>query len=256
MNFVKKHPLLTAFLIPFFICIIICIGNGVYPFGDYCLLHMDLYHQYLPFFNELWEKLRNGASLMYTWNIGLGSDFVSVFAYYLASPLNWLVVLFPKSHIIEFIELLIIFKISLSGATFFYFLKEHFVLLGKDNRYHNSTFVPAFVFSTAYALSGFVAAYSWDVMWMDVVAVAPLAIVGLEKLVRDKKPVLYYVSLALCILSNYYLSIMLCIFLVFWFAWLFFTQNGGKMAAIVRFAVYSLLAGGTAMVLIIPELII
>lgn len=35
MNFVKKHPLLTAFLIPFFICIIICIGNGVYPFGDY-----------------------------------------------------------------------------------------------------------------------------------------------------------------------------------------------------------------------------
>ena len=256
MNFVKKHPLLTAFLIPFFICIIICIGNGVYPFGDYCLLHMDLYHQYLPFFNELWEKLRNGASLMYTWNIGLGSDFVSVFAYYLASPLNWLVVLFPKSHIIEFIELLIIFKISLSGATFFYFLKEHFVLLGKDNRYHDNTFVPAFVFSTAYALSGFVAAYSWDVMWMDVVAVAPLAIVGLEKLVRDKKPVLYYVSLALCILSNYYLSIMLCIFLVFWFAWLFFTQNGGKMAAIVRFAVYSLLAGGTAMVLIIPELII
>ena len=72
--------------------------------------------------------------------------------------------------------------------------------------------MPAFVFSTAYALSGFVAAYSWDVMWMDVVAVAPLAIVGLEKLVRDKKPVLYYVSLALCILSNYYLSIMLCIF--------------------------------------------
>ncbi len=71
MNFVKKHPLLTAFLIPFFICIIICIGNGVYPFGDYCLLHMDLYHQYLPFFNELWEKLRNGASLMYTWNIGI-----------------------------------------------------------------------------------------------------------------------------------------------------------------------------------------
>ena len=47
--------------------------------------------------------------------------------------------------------------------------------------------MPAFVFSTAYALSGFVAAYSWDVMWMDVVAVAPLAIVGLEKLVREQK---------------------------------------------------------------------
>lgn len=79
---------------------------------------MDLYHQYLPFFNELWEKLRNGASLMYTWNIGLGSDFVSVFAYYLASPLNWLVVLFPKSHIIEFIELLIILRFRLAERHF------------------------------------------------------------------------------------------------------------------------------------------
>ena len=76
MNFVKKHPLLTAFLIPFFICIIICIGNGVYPFGDYCLLHMDLYHQYLPFFNELWEKLRNGG---YRYNEELGKAETAMF---------------------------------------------------------------------------------------------------------------------------------------------------------------------------------
>ncbi len=256
MNFVKKYPLLVAFLLPLFICVIICIGNGIYPFGENCLLHMDLYHQYLPFFTELHEKLRSGRSLMYTWHIGLGSDFVSVFAYYLASPLNWLVVLFPKDHIIEFIEILILFKIAISGSTFFYFLKEHFGLVGKDGKYHERTFLPAFVFSTAYALSGFVAAYSWDVMWMDVVALAPLAIIGLEKLVRDGKPFIYYVSLAIAILSNYYLSIMLCIFLVFYFAWLVFTQKGGKIAAIIRFAVYSLLAGGTAAVLIIPELII
>lgn len=57
----------------------------------------------------------------------------------------------------------------------------------------------SFVFSTAYALSGFVAAYSWDVMWMDVIALAPLVIAGLDRLVREKKPGLYYVSLALAI---------------------------------------------------------
>lgn len=118
MNFVKKHPLLTAFLIPFFICIIICIGNGVYPFGDYCLLHMDLYHQYLPFFNELWEKLRNGASLMYTWNIGLGSDFVSVFAYYLASPLNWLVVLFQRAILLSLLSCLSFLRFRLAERHF------------------------------------------------------------------------------------------------------------------------------------------
>ena len=91
---------------------------------------------------------------------------------------------------------------------------------------------------------------------MDVVAVAPLAIVGLEKLVRDKSR-----CFLLCITGILYIVKLLSEhhalhLLVFWFAWLFFTQRGGKMAAIVRFAVYSLLAGGTAMVLIIPELII
>ena len=170
MRFVRKRPMLAAFLIPLFIEIIICIGNSIYPFGNNCLLHMDLYHQYCPFFSELHDKIINGGSLQYSWNLGLGSDFVSLYAYYLASPLNWLVAIFPKTHIIEFIELLILLKIAASGATFFYFLKEHFGLIGKDGKYHGDTLMVSFVFSTAYALSGFVAAYSWDVMWMDVIA--------------------------------------------------------------------------------------
>ena len=72
----NKWAYLAAFLIPFLICVIICIANGVYPFGDYCILHVDMYHQYCPFFTEFLEKLQNGGSLMYSWNLGLGSDFV------------------------------------------------------------------------------------------------------------------------------------------------------------------------------------
>lgn len=249
VNWIKKKTLLISFLIPLLICIVICIGNGVYPFGNNCLLHMDLYHQYCPFFTELWNKLRNGGSLMYSWNIGLGSDFVSVYAYYLASPLNWLIVLFPRAYIIEFIELLIILKIALSGMGFFFFLKEHYEVRGK-------MLFPAYVFSTAYAFSGFIAAYSWNVMWMDVVALAPFVIAGLERMIKCEKPQLYYITLSLAILSNYYLSIMLCIFLVMYFLWIFWTEKIKRVAAVVRFVVYSLLAGGTAAVLIIPELII
>ncbi len=254
MRFVRKRPMLAAFLIPLFIEIIICIGNSIYPFGNNCLLHMDLYHQYCPFFSELHDKIINGGSLQYSWNLGLGSDFVSLYAYYLASPLNWLVAIFPKTHIIEFIELLILLKIAASGATFFYFLKEHFGLIGKDGKYHGDTLMVSFVFSTAYALSGFVAAYSWDVMWMDVIALAPLVIAGLDRLVREKKPGLYYVSLALAIWCNYYLCIMLCIFLVLYFFWMIINQKDRKIRAFVQFALYSLLAGGTGAMLMIPEM--
>ena len=80
-------------------------GAGVYPFGDNCLLHIDMYHQYCPFFTQLLSKIREGGSLMYSWQVGLGSDFISVFAYYLASPSNWLVGLFRKNQELEWLVL-------------------------------------------------------------------------------------------------------------------------------------------------------
>lgn len=93
----RSFPYVMAFLMPFIICVVICIGNGVYPFGDNCILHIDMYHQYCPFFTEFLHKLRTGGSLQYSWNLGLGSDFVSLYAYYLASPLNFLIRALPET---------------------------------------------------------------------------------------------------------------------------------------------------------------
>ena len=44
-------------------------------------------------------------------------------------------------------------------------------------------------------------------MWLDVVVLAPVVILGLEKLIYEGKCKLYCITLALSILSNYYLSI-------------------------------------------------
>ena len=252
-------------MIPLLICVIICIGNNVYPFGSQCILHVDMYHQYCPFFVEFLNKLRGGESLMYSWHLGLGSDFVSLYAYYLASPLNWLIVLWPSGYVIEFMTVLILVKIALSGLAFIYFLRVHFGLIGRDGRFHSRTVLPALVFSTAYALSGFVAAYSWDIMWLDCIALFPAIMAGLELLVREGKVVLYYVSLAVCIFANYYISIMICIFLVFYFFLLFLREGrpafGDKrrhwrFAAFRRFTVCSALAGGTSAILLLPEIVV
>lgn len=242
-----------AFGIPFLVSVIICAAQGIYPFGENCILHVDMYHQYCPFFMELQDKLANGGSFLYSWNLGLGSDFVALYAYYLASPLNWLLLLCPKGLVIEFMTVTIWVKIALAGLFFFWYLKEHFHLIGEDGRYHTSTVFPALIFSTAYAFSGFVATYSWNIMWMDSIALAPLIILGLELLVKKNKPGLYYVSLAVSILSNFYISLIICIFLVIYFAVLFLEQKKGKLMACVRFAWYSLLAGGTGAVLLLPE---
>ena len=65
---------------------------------------------------------------------------------------------------------------------------------------------------------------------------------------------LYYITLALCIFCNYYISIMICIFLVFAFVLLFFSQKKGKGGAVLRFGWYSLLAGASSAILLLPEI--
>lgn len=72
---------------------------------------------------------------MYSWTIGLGADFVSLFAYYLASPLNWFILLCPKGYVIEFMSILMILRISLCGLTFAYYLKSTFTQITRQSWY-------------------------------------------------------------------------------------------------------------------------
>ena len=122
-----------AFFLQLFVTSVICIANGVYPFGENCILHVDMYHQYCPFFTEFADKLQNGKSLMFSWRQGMGADFVALYAYYLASPLNWLLVLWPKSYVIEFMTLTILFKIALAGLCMYGYLNYRFRLGKKAN---------------------------------------------------------------------------------------------------------------------------
>lgn len=238
----KKRNALLSFFIPFFIMLIIFAARHIYPFGDESFLHSDMYHQYMPFFSELMHKLKTGESLSYSWNVGLGSNFLALFVYYLASPFNWFVVLVPEALLMEFMSYLIIVKIALCGLSFGIYLRRHF---------HTDSYMTV-LFSTFYALSGFIAAYNWDIMWLDNIILAPLIILGLEQLVLEKKYMLYCLTLALSILSNYYLSIMICIYVVLYFFVLIAT-NPGKWKAVFPFTLYSLLAGGLSCVLLIPE---
>lgn len=246
----KRISLWAAFLLPLIIGIITCILHDVYPFGEACILDVDMFHQYCPFFSELMHRLKSGTVSLYSWHVGLGADFVSLYAYYLASPFNWLLLLCPSDYIIEFMTILVLLRIALMGLSFSYYIIRHFSL----DRAEGSE-VPMFasaVFGCAYALSGYVAAYAWNIMWLDVLALAPIAILGVELLVKEGRPQLYYAALALSIWSNYYIAVILCIFLVAWFLITWLENRGAGLMAFVRFAAYSLLAGGTGMALILP----
>ena len=106
---------------PVAVLIILFAQRGIFPFGEECFLRTDMYHQYAPFFSEFQYKLKQGGSLLYSWDIGMGVNFSALYAYYLASPVNWLIILCPKKFIIEFMTILIMVKTGLCGVTFTWF---------------------------------------------------------------------------------------------------------------------------------------
>lgn len=245
-TFKDRLPLLLAFAIPVFIMILIFAGKGIYPFGEQSFLRIDLYHQYAPFHTDLLRRLQSGASLTYAWDIGLGSNYVALAAYYLSSPFNLLLFFLPADFITEYIGYIAIIKTGLAGLTMAWYLCSR-----SNRRNLASTF-----FGVCYAMCGYFAAYNWNIMWLDCLWLAPLVILGLEKLVKENRPFLYCVTLALSILTNYYISIMLCMFLVLYFLCLLIMvpQKSALsyLGKIGQFALFSLIAGGIAAILLLP----
>lgn len=246
--FRPSDDLLAAFFLPVVILILIFAYRGIFPFGQESFLRTDMYHQYAPFFSEFRHKLLSGESLLYSWDVGMGVNFAALYAYYLASPFNWLLLLCPSSLIIEFMTYMIVFKSGLAGLSMAWYLKK----------YTGSQKFGACYFGVFYALSGYMAAYSWNIMWLDCIVLLPLILHGLERLVREKKGLFYCLMLGLSILSNYYISIMICLFMVIYYVALLFLEKrpGWKdcLHSFFLFGVYSLLAGALAAAVLLPEI--
>ncbi len=182
----SRLPLLLSFLIPFCVAYLAFFISGLYPFGDRQILAHDEWHQYYPFLVSFREKLLNGGSIQYSWDVGMGTGYLSLFAYYLSSPLYLLSALIPLRYLREFFAFLTVLKIALAGLFFGLFLRIV---------YRKSTLVIPF-FALMYAFSSWVGGYYWNIIWLDSFALLPLLMAGTVSLLRDGKFRLYVLSLA------------------------------------------------------------
>ena len=158
-----------GFVIPAVVVAVSFAVNLVYPFGDHGVLIIDSLHQYLPFFTEFHEKLVNNESFLYSMGGGLGINFWATIAYYLASPMNFLLVLFPKRNMMDVMALFIVLKLGLCGCTFSWYLAY---------KEKGKSYFPV-LFGTMYALSSFMIGYYFNLMWFDSIAMLPLVMLGM-----------------------------------------------------------------------------
>ena len=200
----KWNYISLSFTVTFCAFLVLMIVKGFAPFGDSSMLYSDAYHQYYPFFLSFRRALRSGESLLYTWDMGLGMDYLGLIAYYLASPLNLLSVLLPESWCLSYFSFLVPIKLSLASMFFALFLKH---TCGKEDW-------GLTLFSCFYGLCAWSMAYLWNIMWLDTFALLPWVMLGMVKLLTDRKFLLYTLTLFLSILSNYYIGFFTCIFVL------------------------------------------
>ncbi len=244
-GFVKdKYIYVTTFVLACLMILGAWIIGDVGPFGGKSMVVVDGVHQYLPFFSEYQHKLMTLGSMQYTFDVGLGNNFLSLWSYYLSSPFNLIIILFSKKHLPMALNLIISAKIILGAVSFAYFLMH----VGSKPKKHPGIIA----FSLFYAFSSYVVGYSWNLMWLDCIFAFPIVILGMEKMFAKKDSRMYILALLYCFICNYYISFMICMFLVLWFFTLHFTGVKDFFVKGIRFAIASLTAAALSAVVLIP----
>ena len=231
-SFLRRHPdsklakfldrniyIILAFVCSAVLMLLVYYCFDIIPFGNKTVLRMDLYHQYGPLFAELYDRITQLKSMLYSWNSGGGGAFLGNYFNYLSSPIGGLIVLlFGHENVPEAIGAMVFLKNALAAAAMAYYLK-------KSNGKNDFTIS---AFGILYAFCGFFIAYYWNIMWIDAMYLLPLVVLGIERIINKQKATFYIVTLAISFFSNYYMSYMICIFSVLYFLVYFFSNYSIK----------------------------
>lgn len=234
-----------AFFIPVFCLLGICIVMGITPFGKESFLIADMQKQYVDYLSYYKTIFRGENDIFYTFGKCLGGDMIGFFTYYLMSPFNLFFLLLKDSLLPAGITFLIVGKAGLCGSTMAYYLKKRF---GTGNR------AEIFLFSTSYAMMGYLSVNSFNIMWQDALVLFPCVLYGIEKILAGRKPYTYLAAMFGVLFTNYYIGYMICIACVLYLGYRLLAC--GRVEALSRklwrFCYASLLAGGLCAVILLP----
>ena len=224
---------------------------GFWPFGPNSVMTGDLNSQYIPFYAHFYDAAREGGSLFYAGDLGLGGGAFALFAYYFASPFAWLYLIVAPEFYGQLCCIVYAAKVILAAAAFCFYLERRW---GDEK----ALWLPL---CWCYGLMGYAVAYAQNVLWLDAVLLLPLVCAGIDRLLAGKGAVGFCLALAAAIFTNFYMGYMLCIFSALYFIAGLAVQTprpGGKavLSAFGRFAAAGVTAAALAGVVLLPAVTI
>ena len=209
----SKQPLI-AFIVTAICYMVMLVISDKYPIGDKDFLISDLDAQYAPFLffykNHIIDAFKSGHiinALTYSFRLGMGRNIASTFGYYLASPLNLLVLLFSNTSVNQFVIFLVGLRLSLSAAFMTMFLRS---------RSGNLKSKMHILFGIVYAYSSYTMVYMFQLMWLDGYMLLPVLLYFIEKYLKTGKVKGIALTLIYLFWSNYYIAYMVGIFSFFY----------------------------------------
>ncbi len=219
----KYKGLLLTSILSIFITLVIFYLNGVF---DNTIFMSDLNAEYAP----LLQGIGRGYFNLYNFQTAMGDNFIGTFFYYMSSPLNILSLVIKDLNIL--VITLVLIKLALASSCS-YLLFKYLFKNAKDSY--------LIAFSLMYAVSSFSLSYYLHIMWLDIYALFPLIILGIEKIINEKKHLLYIISLMLIIFCNYYFSYMIVIFSFIYYNYRLLVNNEDSLKKNGQFIILNLL---------------
>ncbi|GGB10321.1 hypothetical protein ERX37_09210 [Macrococcus hajekii] len=163
--------------------------------------------QMIPFQLYLFEHFKH-SGIWYAPDFGLGGDyFTNLSYYYSTSPISYItfILLFfyqlfdhhsVVKQLVDMQYVTAIIKCTLVFAAAYYAAKE----IGMK---HRSALISGILYSWSTIFYYFT--YTWS-FFSDVMVYLPLSILGLERLLRRNQPLIFILSIAITVFSNFYLA--------------------------------------------------
>ena len=207
----------------------------------------DTFIQYYAFHEYFRELLFSDLSIpFYSFEAGIGQNFIAPFSYYMTGDFFFYITLLtPFLSMANSLLFTTILKVIIAGTGFYLFL---------DNK--KFSYLTSFMFGLIFAFAGWFFFYS--VQAMSITSIYPwigFILLGMDKLIDEDKPLIYFVSLFLAAATNYLYFFMVAITTVFYFITKHILENRKNILQdFKRYIIFSALSCFAAGVIIFPTL--
>lgn len=195
--------------LPVLLLLALSAWGGIYPLGPESFLTEDLKYQYIDFFTWFRHVLTGEANIFYSFAQGMGSNTWGLYSYYLASPFNFIILLFDEANLTLAIYVIVALKLACMNVAMAWYLRRRFEL----------TRSWALALALCYTWSTWSATNLRNPLWLDALILLPLMAWSCRQLLRTGRFIGLSLLVAADVITCWYMAyitlLFCCLFVLF-----------------------------------------